>query len=101
VDEDDILTAVALEEACLTLEQLAAACAVDREWVERHVEDGFLVAVTVPAAGWRFTPRDLARARRLRTLERDFDALPELAALTTDLVEEVEMLRLRLRRAGL
>jgi chaperone modulatory protein CbpM len=36
----------------------------------------------------------------MRQLERDFDAVPELAALVADLLEEVDDLRGRLRRAG-
>jgi len=41
------------------------------------------------------------RARRMRRLERDFDAVPEMAALVADLLEEMDALRARLRRAGL
>jgi chaperone modulatory protein CbpM len=41
------------------------------------------------------------RARRMRQLERDFDAIPELAALVADLLEEMETLRQKLRCAGL
>jgi chaperone modulatory protein CbpM len=37
----------------------------------------------------------------MRQLERDFDAVPELAALVADLLEEMDTLRARLRRAGL
>jgi chaperone modulatory protein CbpM len=33
-------------------------------------------------------------------LERDFDAVPELAALVLDLEDEVAALRARLRRLG-
>jgi chaperone modulatory protein CbpM len=101
VEEDDILTAIVLEEACLTAEELAMVCAVSREWVERHVEEGFLGALAGPAPEWRFTSRDLSRARRLHALERDFDAVPELAALMVDLLEEVDVLRARLRRVGM
>lgn len=34
-------------------------------------------------------------------IERDFDAVPELAALVADLLEEMDELRVRLERAGL
>jgi chaperone modulatory protein CbpM len=37
----------------------------------------------------------------MRQLERDFEAVPELAALVADLLEEMDALRTRLRRAGL
>ncbi len=50
---------------------------------------------------WRFTSRDLVRARHIHSMERDFDAVPELAGLVADLLDEVEGLRARLRRAGL
>ena len=53
------------------------------------------------AGVWRFSSADLARARRMRQLERDFEADPELAALVADLLEEVADMRARLRRAGL
>ena len=41
----------------------------------------------------------LARARRMREIEREFDAVPELAALVADMLEELDELRARLRRA--
>ena len=37
----------------------------------------------------------------MRAIERDFDAVPELAALVADMLEEVDLLRARLRREGL
>jgi chaperone modulatory protein CbpM len=37
----------------------------------------------------------------MRQLEQDFDAVPELAALVADLLEEMDDLRTRLRGAGL
>lgn len=40
----------------------------------------------------------MLRARRLARLEATFDADPELAALTADLIEEVTALRQRLRQ---
>jgi chaperone modulatory protein CbpM len=99
--DDEFLTGDLLEEACLTLEQLAKACSVDAEWVVRHVEEGMLEGARTSATEWRFSGRDLWRARNIHALERDFDAVPELAALVADLLEELEALRTRLRRAGL
>ena len=98
---DDIVAAAALEEACLTVEQLAAACAASPDWVIRHVEAGILSCSGSTQLEWRFTSIELGRARHVRALERDFDAEPELAALVADLLDEMERLRARLRRAGL
>jgi chaperone modulatory protein CbpM len=36
----------------------------------------------------------------MRQVERDFDAVPELAALMADLLEELDELRARVERAG-
>jgi chaperone modulatory protein CbpM len=99
--DEDILTGAVLEEACLTLEELASACSVSTEWVVRHVEEGVLSGPGTTVAEWRFSSRDLWRVRHIHALERDFDAVPELAALVADLLEELDTLRARLRRAGL
>lgn len=96
-----VLEATALEDACLTLEQIASACASSPDWVIHRVEEGVLSCTVTTVAAWRFSGRDLARARRIRALERDFDASPELAGLVADLQEEIAALRRRLRRAGL
>ncbi|HRP96420.1 MAG TPA: chaperone modulator CbpM [Rhodocyclaceae bacterium] len=96
----DVLTGMLLEEAALTLEELARACRADPAWVVARVELGVLTCATTRPAP-RFSDRDLQRARRILALERTFDADPELAAMFADLVDEVERLRGRLRRAGL
>ena len=90
-----------LEEACLTLEQLCAAAALERDWLIRHVEEGLIPVSGTVIAEWRFTTVHLARARRMREIERTYDAEPELAALVADMLDELDELRARLRRAGL
>jgi chaperone modulatory protein CbpM len=94
------------EDACLTLEQLCSVCALERDWLVVRVREGL-----IPAAGsadariadteWRFTTTTLARVRRMREIERTFDAAPELAALVADMLEEMDELRARIKRAGL
>jgi chaperone modulatory protein CbpM len=88
------------QESALTLEELAAACAASDEWVVELVQVGVLYAPGGEPAEWRFSGRDLARARRVRKLQSDFEANLELAALVLDFMDEVERLRVRLRRAG-
>jgi len=96
----DVLTGLLLDEAALTLDELACACGTDRQWVLERVAAGVLTCVVVDPDP-RFTSRDLRRARRVRELERVFDADPDLAAIVADLLDEVERLRARLLRAGL
>jgi chaperone modulatory protein CbpM len=79
----------------LTVEELASACAVSCEWVERHVQGGLLDAGPGAIGTVRFTSVQLLRARRLADIERTFDANEELAALVVDLIEEIDRLRAR------
>src|SRR4051794_35587150 len=95
------LNAVPLDDAALDLDELARACGVEPDWVVRHVQAGVLggeasVLMSVQASSWRFRSGDLARARRLASLERDFDANEDIAALVLDLADEVRRLRARL-----
>lgn len=97
---EDALIGTLLEDACLTLEELSRACAVAPDWVITHVREGLLPIEGEAPSAWRFSSRDLWRARQILRVERDFDAVPELAALVADLMEEIEVMRTRLRRAG-
>lgn len=72
----------------LTLEELTIVCAVSSDWVRERLAEGLLPA--------RFDTLVVRRVRRMVSLERDFDAAPELAALMADLLEELDALRARL-----
>ena len=102
-----IVTAVIIEdEAALTLEELAQACAVEPDWVLARVRTGILLELDASeadlgsSAGWRFSSADLVRARRLCQIERAFDANDDVAALVVDLSEEIRRLRGKLSAAG-
>jgi len=99
-ERDIVVVAAILEDACLTIEQLCTVCAIEEQWLVRHVEEGLFSVSGAGVREWRFSSADLRRAQRMRALERDFDAAPELAALMADLLEEMDELRARLRRAG-
>jgi chaperone modulatory protein CbpM len=90
-----------LDDAALTLTDLARCCHVSPEWVHTHVEAGVLWPVQGgQAAQWRFASATLTRARRIAQLETTFDADPQLAAFATDLIEEVARLRRQLQATG-
>jgi len=94
------------DDACLSVEELCSVCALEREWLVVRVREGL-----IPATGsadsrsadtaWRFTTTTLARVRRMREIERTYDAAPELAALVADMLEELDALRAQMHRAGL
>lgn len=95
------LTAVLIDETALTLEELARACAVERDWVVQRVRTGILMECdSEDCVSWRFTSADLVRARRLCQIERDFEANDDVAALVVDLSEEISRLRRKLSAAG-
>lgn len=96
--DEDILIGSLMEDTWLTLEQVAAACAVEPQWLLRHIEEGLFPHAESVAGVWRFSAVSIQRARRMRQLERDFDAVPELAALMADLLEEMDVLRASVRR---
>ncbi|KKW67497.1 hypothetical protein AAV94_10040 [Lampropedia cohaerens] len=92
-----------LGEEPLTLSQIAHVCCIEEAWVVQRVSSGVLLpdacdAQSTPPSAWRFSARMLARARRIAELERTFNADPELAALTADLMEEVRRLRRALQQ---
>lgn len=101
MSQGNYLTGQLLDEAALTLDELAQACGVEPEWVLRHVEAGVLGGeASVEITTLRFGSGDLARARRLLGIERSFDANEDIAALVVDLADEVRRLRARLHALG-
>lgn len=87
------------DEGWLELGEFAQACGVEEAFVRLLVEEG-LVQPPVAAGPWRFGGDELARVRRIRRLQRDFEANLQSVAVMLDLIDEVERLRSTLRRAG-
>jgi chaperone modulatory protein CbpM len=77
----------------LTLDDLAHACCRERAWVQQRLDAGLLGQ----AGSQFFGSVDLTRARRLAAAEHMFDANPDAAAFIADLIEEVQLLRRKLR----
>ena len=98
--DEEILNGSLLEDSWLTLEQLAAACTAEPAWLQRHIDEGLIPQAESVAGVWCFSSTTLLRARRMRQLERDFDAVPELAALVADLLEELDELRANIPDSG-
>ena len=94
---DNALGQLLDEQMRLSLEELARACCMAPGWVVERLEAG-LIQGEQAGGTWQFSSTSVVRARRLARLESTFDADPQLAGLTTDLIEEVAQLRQRLRQ---
>jgi chaperone modulatory protein CbpM len=97
VVKNEIFTGELLDDAMLSLEQLAGACHVERQWVIERLEAGILKTKHHYEGQLFFVSEDLIRARRLAFIEQNFDADAELAALVADLIEEVNQLKQQLK----
>jgi chaperone modulatory protein CbpM len=99
--QQDPVNGVLLDEVALDLDELARACAVEPDWVIRHVRAGVLGSGdSVEVTTLKFRSGDLVRARRLLSVERAFDANEDIAALVLDLGDEIHRLRARLKVLG-
>lgn len=99
---DEILTGVVVDETCtLTLAEFACACGTDATWVLELVAEAVLLPTGGGPEGWRFGGQELSRARRFQRLQRDLGANLDAAAVIIDLLDEIDRLKGRLRRAGI
>jgi len=88
------------DEHALDLEAFAMACGTEVDFVRLLVDEG-LVQPSVEQPTWRFGGEELARVRRVRRLQRDFEANLQSVAVMLDLIDEIERLRAQLKRAGI
>ncbi|HQV87577.1 MAG TPA: chaperone modulator CbpM [Nitrosomonas sp.] len=93
------IDAIVIDDAMLSLDELARSCQVTREWVIERVRCGLLLneeSIHADPATWIFDSRCFIRVKRIIAVEKDFECNPELAGLVIDLIEEIEFLRARL-----
>ena len=96
-----VVTGVCLgDDGWLEIDEIALACEVEPHFVELLIDEGMLQPARVEA-GWRFGSDELARVRRIRRLQRDFDANLQSVAVMLDLIDEVDRLEAALHRAGI
>ena len=89
-----------VDEHALDLDAFAAACGTEARVILQLVDEGLLRPLALLPA-WRFGGEELVRVRRIRRLQRDFEANLQSVAVMLDLIDEVERLRGALHRVGL
>lgn len=89
------------EEMLFTIEDLCRACSVSRTEVIVLVTEGVLEPGGSGPEDWLFAGQSLRRARIALRLLRDLELGAAGSAVVLDLLDEIEDLRARLRRAGL
>jgi len=96
-----ILQGVLIDEhSRISLGEVCRACSRHAEWVIELVEEGVLEPVGRSPEQWHFPPSALQRAVVATHLQRDLGLNLAGVALALDLLDEIESLRVRLRRRG-
>ncbi len=88
------------EQSRLSLVEVCHACSRHAEWVIELVEEGVLEPVGGSPEQWRFPPAALQRALVAARLQRDLGINLAGVALALDLLDEINALRIQLRRPG-
>jgi len=95
----ETLSGILLDETIeLTLIELSQACSSSTEWIVELVDEGVLEHSGRAESQWRFSGASLIRARTARRLQQDLEVNLAGVALALDLMEQIEIMRERLRR---
>jgi chaperone modulatory protein CbpM len=81
----------------LSLDELCGLCHVEEELVMEMVTEGVIDPAGEARNAWRFTGIEVRRVQVAMRLTRELDVNLPGAALALDLLDEIEMLRRRLR----
>ena len=84
------------EETELSLNDLCKACSSSAEWIIELVEEGALEPIGYQQTTWRFSGKNLQRARIAMRLQRDLGLNLAGIALALDLLEKIDTLESRL-----
>lgn len=96
----DLITVTAIlieEQEPLAFEDVCSRLDLDPQTLLDMVEEGLLEPRGPAPQQWRFTPAELARLRTALTLQRDLGVNLAGAGLALELLEELRVLRRRVR----
>ena len=83
--------------ATYTLGEICLACNVTTEWIVDLVEYGAVDLLGSASPDWRFEGLTVVRVARAKRLQRDLGLNAPGIALAFDLLDEIAMLRARLK----
>jgi chaperone modulatory protein CbpM len=83
----------------LHTDDIARMCCVTTQWVHTRIEQDILHAVMRDGT-YYFSSQMLFRAKQVASIEHQYDADPQLAALVADLIDEVRALRSQVTQAS-
>ena len=83
-----------------TLDELCRICRADEAQLRALIHEGVLTPSGDDPQQWRFAGTVLRRTRVALRLTRDLQLSADAAALVLDLLDEIEVLKSRLRRAA-
>ncbi len=84
----------------LTLADLSRACTRHAEWVIELVDEGILEPRGREPREWLFPAESLTRAHKAMRLQRDLQVNLAGVAVVLDLMDQIDVLRTRLRCMG-
>jgi chaperone modulatory protein CbpM len=94
----DIEGVVLDEELTVTFAELEQLCGSSTETLERLIDEGVLHPRGSGHEGWCFSGHEIGRARRALRLQRDLELDYAGVALALELLDQIDVLRARLRR---
>lgn len=86
------------DELVFILGEISRACTRHAEWIVELVDEGILEPQGGEQKSWRFSSNSLIRARKAMRLQSDLHVNLAGAALALDLMEQMDIMRARLRR---
>jgi chaperone modulatory protein CbpM len=89
------------EESCLTLVELCEASNASEEHVISWVIEGVLEPVGDAPEDWQFSGHALKRTRLALSFASNLEVNPPGVALALDLLDQIAVLKARLRRMGM
>jgi chaperone modulatory protein CbpM len=81
-----------------SIDELSVACNVDADWIAELVEHGVIEPIGRSRSDWKFTSLTIVRVAKARRLERDLDLNPASLAIVLDLLDQIDDLRVELKK---